>query len=65
MLIQFLRFFFANFRITGAIVIGGAFGLIVGLFLFGTSFPLLLLICVVIPIALLLTDPWWHGLFKK
>ena len=65
MLFQFLRFFFANFRITGAILIGGGFGLTIGLVLFGKSFPLLVLLCAAICAGLLLTDPWWHGLFKK
>lgn len=63
MLIQFLRFFFANFRVTGALVIGGGFGLLIGLVFFG-GIPLLVLICVATCAGLLLTDTWWRGLFR-
>ena len=63
MLVQFLRFFFANFRVTGALVIGGGFGLLVGLVFFG-GFPLLVLICAATCAGLLLTDRWWHSLFR-
>jgi len=64
MLLQFLRFFFKNFRITGAVTIGTIFGAIVGTFIFGKSL-LLVLVCIFLSIGLLLTDSWWHGLFKK
>lgn len=65
MLIQFLRFFFAKFRVTGALVIGGIFGLIVGVMIFGKAFPLLVLFCIFLSTGLLLTDSWWHSLFRK
>lgn len=64
MFFQLLRFFFRNFRITGAVAIGTIFGAIVGTFIFG-KFILLVLFCIFLSIGLLLTDSWWHGLFRK